>query len=284
MKQWYSTGVRALTGRMFVREKTTTTKGEREIISGICQNRGDLHRDEIVDMIDGQYILSHHDAWLIGKQLTKNHPMVKFDDPTLCTCHFDSEYSVKEHDNGCAACNPSKLFCDDCVPKPRSAYDSRELLTPTSPVPGICAPPGTPDLIEIDNWRKKRKVPPINSGKGAVYVKQVLARSKDNPDMYKRKTLVDVYLPRLGDNADSDASNAESSGSGSSPGLYRPPSANALKEARINVSLYRQTHKRVSSSTSPRRNSEKGSKTSSDSEITNEIDSVHLTRPKSSTR
>lgn len=52
-------------GRMFVRDKRTLTRGEREIIEGIYKNRGDIARDSI-DKSE-LWVRSHHEAWYVGK-------------------------------------------------------------------------------------------------------------------------------------------------------------------------------------------------------------------------
>ena len=57
--------------RMFLRQKTAATKGEKQIMMGICQNRGDLSRNPVPDCADcliaSNGLVSHQDAWAFGK-------------------------------------------------------------------------------------------------------------------------------------------------------------------------------------------------------------------------
>ena len=58
-------------GRMFLTSKTGMTKGEREIVSGICQNREGLRarsRADVDRLLRLHGVASHADAWLMGKQ------------------------------------------------------------------------------------------------------------------------------------------------------------------------------------------------------------------------
>ena len=60
------------TGRMFYKEKNSTTKGERDIMMGIFKNRGnsqDAHKLEY--LIKHNYITSHADVWKVGESKQK---------------------------------------------------------------------------------------------------------------------------------------------------------------------------------------------------------------------
>nr|KAG5694889.1 hypothetical protein BaRGS_029506 [Batillaria attramentaria] len=63
---WPANNTRVNPGRMFLRDKGMLTKGEREIIEGICRNRGDVmpRREGCKSEF---YVRSHHDAWMLGK-------------------------------------------------------------------------------------------------------------------------------------------------------------------------------------------------------------------------
>ena len=67
-----TSGARLAGVRTFTRQRSSATKGEREIMMGICQNRGDLPRHVSADCqecfqgTDG--LLSHKDAWAVGKR------------------------------------------------------------------------------------------------------------------------------------------------------------------------------------------------------------------------
>ncbi|CAL1532805.1 unnamed protein product [Lymnaea stagnalis] len=53
-------------GRMFLRDKKTLTRGEREIIEGIYKNRGDVTGRDITSKAE-HHAKSHHDAWLTDR-------------------------------------------------------------------------------------------------------------------------------------------------------------------------------------------------------------------------
>ena len=61
---------------MFTRQKTSMTKGERGIISGIFQNRSDLPiQRETEYTLYSNKPLSHHDAWNV--KYGSDHPHTK---------------------------------------------------------------------------------------------------------------------------------------------------------------------------------------------------------------
>lgn len=70
-------------GRMFLRDKAGLTKGEREIIEGIYRNRGDVSKeaDGVVKSYnikdEWDFVRSHKDAWMIGKQLQKTRNKIR---------------------------------------------------------------------------------------------------------------------------------------------------------------------------------------------------------------
>ncbi|XP_064628936.1 uncharacterized protein LOC135488308 [Lineus longissimus] len=196
MKQYYSTGIRMLSGRLFVKEKTSLTKGEREIITGIVQNRGDIQaEDALEDFSNPGGLQSHRDAWLLGKNYNRlSHPMIRGDDPYTCNCHFQGQ----RNDIGCMNCNPSKRYCQHCCVKSLKAQAQQRVpQQQTNSLDLNVLPVPMPPNSQSEEWAKKRKIPPINSSKGAVYVKNVMYENKEEPSNLQKRTVVDVYLPRL---------------------------------------------------------------------------------------
>ena len=205
------------TGRMFIKEKITLTKGEREIIAGICENRGDLRAvDRFRGSVDGKKLLSHRDAWLVGKQIPRPHPLMSYEDtvlsPTPVVPSRSSRASTpanSQNNCGCLSCNPAQCICRDCLTNVNAhqegidthsfghnSSDTERYSSDDDCVPS--APPTTPEHTTSPRTGPKPKVPPINSGSGTVLVKQIL--HKNDNDVTKRRTLVDVYLPRLDSN------------------------------------------------------------------------------------
>lgn len=66
---------RVTPGRMFLRDKGMLTKGEREIIKGICKNRGDLRRDGCSQ--SDMTVRHHHEAWQMGKAMTASKDLLR---------------------------------------------------------------------------------------------------------------------------------------------------------------------------------------------------------------
>ncbi|PVD28322.1 hypothetical protein C0Q70_10909 [Pomacea canaliculata] len=69
------TTARVTPGRMFLRDKGMLTKGEREIIKGICKNRGDLRRDGCSQ--SDMTVRHHHEAWQMGKAMTASKDLLR---------------------------------------------------------------------------------------------------------------------------------------------------------------------------------------------------------------
>lgn len=70
-------------GRMFVRDKNSLTKGEKEIIDGIFNNRKKLTTDMSLFSTSNLFrVKCHKDAWVIGKQITNS--FIKSDSVNLC--------------------------------------------------------------------------------------------------------------------------------------------------------------------------------------------------------
>ncbi|XP_041354845.1 uncharacterized protein LOC121372535 isoform X2 [Gigantopelta aegis] len=197
--QWCSNGVRLTPGRMFARDKNVLTKGEREIINGICRNRGSSK-----EYYDPPSIKSHQDAWLAGRQLGRvNMRRVECGDGSASV---DSAFNRTPGDLvgtsrrtiDCSstdlqsrvvksASNRTKVagyYCIKGRPVTRSSED--RYCHGNSDIPS--APPSTPDRI----MNPRPRVPPINNGQGAILIEDVREARQS-----ARKVRMDVFLPRI---------------------------------------------------------------------------------------
>lgn len=169
---------RHVTGRMFHKDKSHPTKGEKCIMTGIMQNRGDLSNNPMLMevMIDGEGIMSHKDAWRIKKddelhlmqQLSQHRP------PSSLSCTASSDDldydSVSVHNLNLDADNEST---------------------------GTKAPPCSPETARRNNMKSIRS--------------KVCSKHGGMHERFNRsgKTVVDVFLPRLSVTSASTCSNTD---------------------------------------------------------------------------
>ncbi|XP_048766832.2 uncharacterized protein LOC125673918 isoform X2 [Ostrea edulis] len=210
--KYCSNGTHTNPGRMFLRDKAGLTKGEREIIEGIYRNRGDLPREpensksySFKDEWD--FVRSHKDAWMIGKQLQKQG--FKFD-PSLQLKVPEYLFSRLRDDES----NSPREFCKIC--------ESNRLSESNLDDSGFCvhwkgkypsAPPTTPDA-DAGEFEfpenvpiKKKSVPRIKSEQERQISEQRIrvvksvdesllsGGSRDKAD--RKKVFVNVFLPRI---------------------------------------------------------------------------------------
>ena len=193
--QWCANGVRLTPGRMFARDKNALTKGEREIINGICRNRGYTR-----DFYDPPMIKSHQDAWLTGRQLGRmtfrrgecgdgvesTSYRTPRDQTSIYRRSLDST-STELLSRVIQSASRNKTPGYYCI-KGRPVTRSREdTFTDTNnDIPS--APPSTPDKI----LNSRPTVPPINNGQGATLIEDVKEAKQSS-----RKVRMDVFLPRI---------------------------------------------------------------------------------------
>lgn len=208
-------------GRMFLRDKAGLTKGEREIIEGIYRNRGDVPKE--ADSVKSYYfkdewdfVRSHKDAWMIGKQLQKQG--IKFD-PSLhlkvpeylfCRLHENRSNSPREY---CKFCETNHLHDSDfdnveeCVHR-KSKYPSAPPTTPDADAREFEFPENvqikkkliTRAKLEQDKQGNEQRSRLVKS----VDETLISGRSRDRAD--KKKVFVNVFLPKIPSEATKDCS------------------------------------------------------------------------------
>ena len=151
--------VRQHLGRLYVQSRTPATRGEREIFSGICDNRGNLHghqRRMLKHMIDVDRITSHQDAWLVGSRFQ----------PLAITRWYE-----QESERVSTVATPKKLPMISCSNTCENEVEGRDTtvdnciyvkISEDAP-PELIAPPSSPDInektyegIEQDNKTKTK--------------------------------------------------------------------------------------------------------------------------------
>ncbi|KAK3097274.1 hypothetical protein FSP39_008248 [Pinctada imbricata] len=204
-------------GRMFLRDKAGLTKGEREIIEGICKNRGDVSREDSNSQghpkDEWDFVRSHRDAWNVRKQImnhrsilpTDSSPELKLPDEIFSRVQVNGLHSPKDH---CVFCDVGNKEIDlrICVHKREEAPK---------------APPTTPDRLSSSDdegtssprlitWSRLSKDSSIDS-RGHESRLKVLRRidsfgshngftkSNDSNDSTRdrKKVFVNVFLPRI---------------------------------------------------------------------------------------
>lgn len=208
------------TSRMFTRQKTAATKGEKEIMMGICQNRGDIAPDSYAncpDCLMSSYgLMSHRDAWSFGK--VRQSSVGLFPPVSISTVNnginiYHRESSPKRSHNIDEATKPftrqqqsqqqqqlhqnssnnignnDKAF-DSCLVCSRPKLSEQETpARPSHSSNGKVPPPPTP-VFDIDNdnfhleSRQKQLSKPV-------------PRMKREKTKVKPKLLLNVHLPRV---------------------------------------------------------------------------------------
>ena len=193
---------RYCTGRMFHRERSKPTKGERHIISGIMQNRGDFTTKdkEFHDLVDAQGLLTHNDAWRVGKG-EDVRPNSRLSSRAGTAMSFFSTPEENGDLHGYMDVHHQRLRSPRVTP--RGGED--RCVTP-----GTQAPPASPQQskrqLPISDLRPtsagrirltniNRTIPPIRFRNGGTCVRKVDSDDCVNPG--SSRTVVEVYLPRL---------------------------------------------------------------------------------------
>ena len=200
-------------GRMFLRDKAGLTKGEREIIEGIYRNRGDVSKeaDGVVKSYnikdEWDFVRSHKDAWMIGKQLQKQG--IKFD-PSLhlkipeylfCRLHENQPSAQREFCKGCETNQKHDLTTDECeeCTHRKSKYPSAPPTTPDAD-PREFEFPENVQIKKKSITRVKSEQEKLAINHRSRVVKSVdesllSGRSRDRAD--RKKVFVNVFLPRI---------------------------------------------------------------------------------------
>lgn len=192
-KSWCADGIHMNPGRMFVRDKAELTKGEREIIAGICKNRSDSNKYGHVTNIK-----SHKDAWLVGKNVqTRNGNSPRLDCERCSMKIPEYLFSRLYTPNKASPSSGDGYLCDSCKEESIYRVSSSEKADDKRYAVGRKAPPSSP----TDSPRIVRKHPPkltkAKAAEGAILIES----SKTFYDPYegskKKKVFVDVFLPKF---------------------------------------------------------------------------------------
>ncbi|WAR09288.1 hypothetical protein MAR_019246 [Mya arenaria] len=185
-KAWCADGIHLNPGRMFIRDKANLTKGEREIIAGICKNRGDTKTNFVA------HVKSHKDAWLVGRQAQRGKPGHNSD---------SDKCSIKIPENLFSRIEPPAVhsdrsyFCDKCKEDcTLTDHCRRHKYDVKNDVIGRKAPPTSPELSPATE-RRIPKNPKTNEG--AVFVESGKTFYDVNEGAKKKKVYVDVFLPKF---------------------------------------------------------------------------------------
>lgn len=194
-KHWCADGIHLNPGRMFVRDKADLTKGEREIIAGICKNRGDLNISKTGIVA---HVRSHKDAWLTGKHNVKKlEPLDTERGPIKVPEHLFSKMETPK--------NSPRTFCymcDQCRDTCLHAKIDKENKILKDEKIGRTAPPSSPS----NSPKPPRKpLPRPNFTEGGVFVES--GKTFIDPDIgsKKKKVFVDVFLPKFPQTLSTDA-------------------------------------------------------------------------------
>ena len=192
-KNWCSDGVHISPGRMFLRTKAELTKGEREIIAGICKNRSDTNKDSRNPNVN--LIKSHKDAWLVGKRISKRANQIDLDD--------DSSFKVPDHlfskiDSPKQTSNTVCYMCVKCKDECSYHRDGKgeETGVKTCSDEGRKAPPSTPTNSPKSS-RRQTKANKDNIDEGAIFIEAGKTFYDPEEKSKRKKVFVDVFLPKF---------------------------------------------------------------------------------------
>ncbi|CAH1799256.1 unnamed protein product [Owenia fusiformis] len=192
---------RLTTGRNKYLKPRSLTKGEQEIIVGICSNRG--LKDKT--MAGSSSITSHKDAWNYHKKSSKTHPLVKLHENESVVFEDDStDYGIQSHYQECRVCtNQSKYYCADCGKLTAKVLTEEERLSRNCGT----TPPSSPTEGGSKNLNSKQIIPPIKSSAGATYVKRTHHKRNNNSSKMAVKTTMNIFLPKLDSTSDTNDPN-----------------------------------------------------------------------------
>ena len=206
------------TGRMFLRMKSSTTKGERDLMLGICENRGlklDKTKNPVVELIDKQQVLSHKELWTLGKYpcVLKGKPVHKSKGKVIKQRSFPLN-SEKEEDmfqcDDCEFMSPLD-YCSNCRTKSYAKHledksNGLSIAPPTTPEPQI-ADTGLPEeetgettdetTQELESHSTDSSES-ISKNRSTNPRTEILIPGRQDPlPNFKGKTraMMDVYLP-----------------------------------------------------------------------------------------
>lgn len=197
LKHWYAGEQgRNYSGRMFLREKTSLTKGEQEIISGICKNRGDLPSGEHYNK-RGQKVFTHREAWIVGKPLRKSLPVDKEDSELVIDLKANNPYQQ----------------CAECRLKAHT-HSSYSEQTSANGTPRVSLDASGEQWHDVPRVYTTKKFPPYNNrGK---WKQDIIGTQQHNPTSLTVGTnykvipnihdpkKVEVFLPQLSGAEDED--------------------------------------------------------------------------------
>ena len=195
--------------RMFLRHKTGSTRGEREIMLGICQNRGDLPRAALPAcpecLLTSGELLSHRDAWTVGKprSVHTHLPLVSSVPPPRRALHPDtlelglssaSAMTSEPRNAPCrqrAVAQTTRVRMDSCLVCVQPTHPSRVAQTrPTRDAHGSKSKAPAPSaLARAARSPAPPREPPV---KPSATSKPIVPKPVTKP-----KLLLNVHLPRV---------------------------------------------------------------------------------------
>ena len=166
----------AQSGRMFWNPTKTTTRGELSIIDGICRNRSGRHRERQVRV--NQHPSSHKFAWHYA------------DDVTQQRCDAIRTRAERSHDN-------SEQWLLGPIRKKALDLNDEHVMT-SFDLSATQVRQDAAESVAIYSRVKRQKLGKKSRRVGGVIVAKQVERSKDNPQILQRKTVLDVFLPLTG--------------------------------------------------------------------------------------
>lgn len=162
----------AQSGRMFWNQHKTTTRGELSIIDGICRNRSDLHRERQERL--NRQPSSHKFAW-----------------------HYDDDVTQKRRDairsRAERVLDASELQLGPIRKQPLNLNDEHVMTSFNMADAQVVSESG--QSVAVYSKIKRQKLGRKSQRIGGSIVARKVERSKDDPTVLQRKTVLDVFLP-----------------------------------------------------------------------------------------